>query len=387
VLENHGILSYRGTPDTWLHRGRSERHNPGYLSLLRYAESVWGNVGYNCYSLSRQSLSYPLNIPASRFLYPCYPSLLWCDALRCRRIQNELSHASKRGLLYHLWWHPHNFGAELERNIEHLRIILDHFVSLRDNGEMISMSMGELAKLLQPKAHEDTPNPDLLMSTALGGAGSWKFHPMRLDTHIHSKYSHDSLSDPMRILKVARKKRLDAISITDHGTMQAYSPGFHSSDPLVIPGMEMKTNRGDVIGLFLSEPPEGADFLEICDQIRTQGGIVVLPHPYRRSCDPIELVSHVDLIEVLNSRSRKQENARALALSHRFDAGPITGSDAHTYFEIGRAVTEVDGIYGDLDELRRVLLRADRQCFGSTSSYYVSRGFSFGAEMLKKVRR
>ncbi|MFA6654058.1 MAG: PHP-associated domain-containing protein, partial [Candidatus Delongbacteria bacterium] len=192
---------------------------------------------------------------------------------------------------------------------------------------------------------------------------------MRLDTHIHSKYSHDSLSDPVRILKVARKRRLDAISITDHGTMQAYSSGFHSSDPLVIPGMEAKTNRGDIIGLFLNEPLKGADFFEICDQIRNQEGIVVLPHPYRRSCDPVELVSHVDLIEVLNSRSRKQENARALALSHRFDASPITGSDAHTYFEIGRAVTEVDGIYGDLDELRRVLLRADKQCFGSTSSY------------------
>jgi len=207
---------------------------------------------------------------------------------------------------------------------------------------------------------------------------------MRLDTHIHSKYSYDSLSDPVRILKVARKRGLDAISITDHGSMQAYSSSFRSSNPLVIPGMEVKTDRGDVIGLFLNESLEGTDFFEICDRIRDQQGIVVLPHPYHRSCDPEELVSHIDLLEVLNSRSRKEENIRAQALSHRFGIGPITGSDAHTCSEIGRAVTEIDGIYSDLDELRRVLLRADRRCSGSLSPYIVSRGFSFGTGMLKR---
>jgi len=208
---------------------------------------------------------------------------------------------------------------------------------------------------------------------------------MRLDTHIHSKYSYDSLSDPAHILKVARRRGLDAISITDHGSMEAYSSSFRSSDPLVIPGMEVKTARGDIIGLFLNEPLMGTDFFEICDQIRNQQGIVVLPHPYRRSCDPEELVSHVDLLEVLNSRSRKQENIRAQALSHRFGVGPITGSDAHTCFEIGRAVTEIDDFCNDLDELRRVLLHADRQCFGSVSPYYISRGFSFGTGMLRKL--
>lgn len=67
---------------------------------------------------------------------------------------------------------------------------------------------------------------------------------MRLDTHIHSKYSRDSLSDPEWILKVAKRRGLDAISITDHDTMQAHSFFSHSSDPLVIPGMEVSTNRG-----------------------------------------------------------------------------------------------------------------------------------------------
>jgi hypothetical protein len=207
---------------------------------------------------------------------------------------------------------------------------------------------------------------------------------MRLDTHIHSKYSYDSLSDPVRILNVARRRGLDAISITDHGSMQAYSSPLRSSDLLIIPGMEVKTNRGDVIGLFLNEPLEGADFFGICEQIRDQQGIVVLPHPYHRPCNPEELVGHIDLLEVLNSRSREEENMRAQALSYKSGIGPITGSDAHTYFEIGRAVTEIDGFYSDLDELRRALLRADKQCSGSCSPYFISRGCSFGAGMLKK---
>ncbi len=208
---------------------------------------------------------------------------------------------------------------------------------------------------------------------------------MRLDTHIHSKYSYDSLSDPMHILKVARRRGLDAISITDHDSMQAYSSSLHLPGLLLIPGMEVKTERGDIIGLFLNEPLIGTDLLEICDQIRDQQGLIVLPHPYRRPCDPEGFIGRIDLLEVLNSRSRKEENTRAQALAQRSGVGPITGSDAHTYSEIGRAVTEIDGFYSDLDELRRVLLRADKRCFGSRSPYYVSKGFSFSTGLLRKI--
>jgi len=60
-----------------------------------------------------------------------------------RRIKNDLTYAAQHGLAYHLWWHPHNFGANLEKNLDMLRRILDHFLSLRGQHEMQSKNMAE----------------------------------------------------------------------------------------------------------------------------------------------------------------------------------------------------------------------------------------------------
>jgi hypothetical protein len=65
--------------------------------------------------------------------------------LRAKRIKSDLDHCAKKGLAYHLWWHPHNFGVNLHQNLGILEAILKHFSSLRDQGAMESLSMGELA--------------------------------------------------------------------------------------------------------------------------------------------------------------------------------------------------------------------------------------------------
>jgi hypothetical protein len=57
----------------------------------------------------------------------------------------DLEDAAKQGLIYHLWWHPHNFGVNLERNFEVLRAVLDRFAALRETHGMQSMAMREVA--------------------------------------------------------------------------------------------------------------------------------------------------------------------------------------------------------------------------------------------------
>jgi hypothetical protein len=200
---------------------------------------------------------------------------------------------------------------------------------------------------------------------------------MKMDLHIHSKYSYDSFSNPHKILKIAKKKGFGAISITDHDTMDVYKKNSFDSEVLLIPGMEIKTDMGDVIGLFLNEEIFSRSFHDVVSEIKDQDGIVVLPHPYRRKCDPKKLIKNVDLIEVINSRSRSVENKRALINFGADNKKTITGSDAHMYFEIGASFTEMDVISENLDDLKSEFLHCNKKCYGGSTPFYLSHGCSF----------
>lgn len=154
----------------------------------------------------------------------------------------------------------------------------------------------------------------------------------------------------------------------------------------VIPGMEVRTDRGDVIGLFLCREIESRHFGDVVREIRDQGGIVVLPHPYRRKCDPADLVGEADLVEVINCRSSAARNASALALCGCFGRQPVAGSDAHACFEIGRAVTEIEGRCEDLPGLKDALLHGARRCYGRAAPWYVSCGISLFASRVKRLQ-
>lgn len=202
--------------------------------------------------------------------------------------------------------------------------------------------------------------------------------------HIHSKYSYDSFSEPLKIVKVAKRKGLDVISITDHDNMKVYEKLPHKLDITVIRGMEIKTDMGDVTGLFLNEEVNTRFFFDVVDEIRGQDGVIVLPHPFRRNCEPTELVEYVDLVEVINARSRSLENVEARELCEKFSKRPITGSDAHTYFEIGRTVTETEGYSDDLEEIKKILLNNKRKCYGKETPFYISHGYSFIVSRIKR---
>ena len=104
------------------------------------------------------------------------------------------------------------------------------------------------------------------------------------DFHIHSKFSYDSLLSPKRIVRVAKKRGLDGIAITDHDTIKGALEASKFNDSIyVIIGSEIRTEKGDVIGLFLNEEITSKYFDEVVDEIKSQGGLVVLPHPYKKT--------------------------------------------------------------------------------------------------------
>ncbi|AKG91250.1 putative metal-dependent phosphoesterases {PHP family} [Geoglobus ahangari] len=170
---------------------------------------------------------------------------------------------------------------------------------------------------------------------------------MRLGFHIHTKYSFDSLMDPREILKTCKKIKVDTVCITDHnsilGSIKAkkYEKEIGVS---VILGEEVRTQYGEVIGVYINEEISSRDFDEVIDEIRSQGGISVLPHPFRGHKNVEYLASRVDVVEVWNGHSTPEENAKALELALKLKKPAIVGSDAHFYSEIKNAITECGSI-------------------------------------------
>jgi len=184
---------------------------------------------------------------------------------------------------------------------------------------------------------------------------------LTFDSHIHSSYSLDSIFHPKFIIKLAKLKGLGAIAVTDHDTiLGGIKTQLHAnSNLLVITGCEVKTEFGDLIGLFLNEELRSRKFEEVVDEIRDQGGLAVLPHPYRRKILPPEtLLKKVDLIEGFNGRTSVELNQKGLMLAKSLGKPAIAGSDAHIPYEVGLATTIFYDIqYIDQEMLRKCILR------------------------------
>lgn len=172
---------------------------------------------------------------------------------------------------------------------------------------------------------------------------------LRVDLHLHTRGSWDSLSDPERILARASDVGIGRIAITDHDKLGVALEFAALYPDRVIPGEEVRTAEGiDVIGLYLSEEiPKGTPALECCRRIREQGGISLLPHPFAGGKGgggkfAEMLAPVVDIVEVFNARLLSSEsNRKAEELAARHGRLRSAGSDAHTVGEIGNAWVEL----------------------------------------------
>ena len=148
------------------------------------------------------------------------------------------------------------------------------------------------------------------------------------------------------IVELARAKGLNGAAVCDHDLALLDAPEF--GDFLLIPGIEVSTQFGHLLGLFLTGPVETRDFFQAAETIHAQGGLTVLAHPFEHSRDGSRLAPAVPLldgIEVQNSRAdRKIHDANALAASFAqvCRLRPFGGSDAHCPQEVGNSFTVVE---------------------------------------------
>ena len=173
---------------------------------------------------------------------------------------------------------------------------------------------------------------------------------MKIDLHTHTLCSKDCRNQYDRIIAAVQRSPVDGIAVTDHDQFKGALELQKRAPFLVIPGEEIKTNAGEIIGLFLQEwIPPGLDPVETVDRIHQQGGVAYVPHPFdevrgsRIQREALERVTpYIDMLEVFNARNvLPRFNARALeyAREHNMLAG--AGSDTHTYPEYGRAFIEL----------------------------------------------
>jgi predicted metal-dependent phosphoesterase TrpH len=167
------------------------------------------------------------------------------------------------------------------------------------------------------------------------------------DLHLHTSWSHDCSIDVEELLDHAEAQGLGAIAVTDHnvigGALEAVERA-RGRRLVVIPGEEIKTAEdGEVIGLFLREEiPPAMAFGETIDAIRTQGGLVYVPHPFDRLHaipSPATLHRHlaeIDVFEVYNARLLFEAyNEEALRFARKYNLTPGAGSDAHVLAGVG----------------------------------------------------
>ena len=144
VLAENGINVYRGNPVSWIYKPRKFTAEILFIRFCRLLDTYLPVSGNNTHVINKTA-GLPVNIPASRFLKPHNKRLLLFEKMKLRRIMNEMTYAAKNKELYHLWWHPHNFGINIKENMAGLAILLNHYQMLQKKYGFTNLTMKEAA--------------------------------------------------------------------------------------------------------------------------------------------------------------------------------------------------------------------------------------------------
>jgi predicted metal-dependent phosphoesterase TrpH len=172
------------------------------------------------------------------------------------------------------------------------------------------------------------------------------------DLHMHTEHSHDCAVPVDTLLDYAEARGLGAIAVTDHNVFSGAEKAVElarNRDLLVIPGEEVKTDAGEVIGLFLErEIGRGMPMEDTIAAIREQNGVVYLPHPFDRLHtipDAQSLHRHlaeIDVFEVYNARLLFEGfNDEALRFARKYNLTMGAGSDAHVLQGVGTGLVRM----------------------------------------------
>jgi predicted metal-dependent phosphoesterase TrpH len=172
---------------------------------------------------------------------------------------------------------------------------------------------------------------------------------LKIDLHVHTNCSYDSLIKPEELVLYAKRCGLDGVAITDHDRLNGAMRISRETEFLIIPGIEVTSSEGHILGLNVRETvPKGLSADETVDKIHDAGGLAVACHPtaFFKGSLGNRTSSRFDAVEVINASAfpfgRPAKKAQLLA--SRLGLPQVAGSDAHYGPEIGSAYTKVDAV-------------------------------------------
>jgi hypothetical protein len=265
----------------------------------------------------------------------------------------------------------------------------------RETADQLEAIYRELAA----RRHDRDGDPEL--RTRLAGRAL-----IDVDLHMHTDHSHDCATPVEVLLTTARARGLGAIAVTDHNEISGALAARERARELgigvkVIVGEEVKTaEEGEVIGLFIEELiPRGMSLEETVAEIRRQGGVVYVPHPFDRLHSVpdyehlLKVLADVDAIEVFNPRvaiGAFNEEAQRFAAKYRIVAG--AGSDSHVAQGLGSVrnrMREFDGPAEFLQSLRdaEILTRPSSLLYVQALKFLQTRARTPAARRASRARR
>ena len=197
---------------------------------------------------------------------------------------------------------------------------------------------------------------------------------VRIDLHVHTRHSHDSAAPVSSVLQRCRDSGLGMVAVTDHDSIRGGLEARERADGFpVIVGEEIKSSKGDIIGLFLEQPvPPRLSPSETVKRVKAQGGLVGVPHPFDRIRPTamgrralLEILPWVDFLEGYNAHTMLSvDNRRGVDFAEEYSLPVVACSDSHSALELGRTYTEVPG--EELDGTPEGLMRGIRagMCVG-----------------------
>ncbi|MFN3301903.1 MAG: PHP domain-containing protein [Patescibacteria group bacterium] len=186
---------------------------------------------------------------------------------------------------------------------------------------------------------------------------------MRVCFHLHSKYSKDSFLSLEKIAEIAKKNKIDVVILSDHNNLVSKDEIEKIKEIKIIAGEEIKTKEGEIIGIFLKEKIEKELSLkETIKKIKEQNGLVIVPHPFDlfrtkriKKKALFENIDEIEIVEIFNSRTIFNFfNKKAEEFAKKHQKIIIIGSDAHSQFEIDRAIIEMEDFKDQFDFLKKL---------------------------------
>ena len=141
ILHQVGFTAYRDEENDWIHEKIKFRPLMRLLRLMDVYLPLTGQGGY-----TPKNENGIWNLTGSRLYKAIFPPLAFLEGLKIRRIKRQMLHAAKKGLTFHLWWHPHNVGVRTEQHMHQLEEIFSYYEELNARYGMRSLNMAEAAR-------------------------------------------------------------------------------------------------------------------------------------------------------------------------------------------------------------------------------------------------